>query len=77
MPFLRGKAPYWKLIEKAKSMLTHWLEPVSGVRESTSCLYLIQIFTAQMGEPKEGTDIFGQLFIFLFSLLVAFLSNPH
>lgn len=65
MPFLRGSASYWKLIEKTKNMLTHWLELVSGVRESTLCLYLTQIFIAQMGEPKEGTDILGQWFIVL------------
>lgn len=45
-------------------MLTHWLEVFSGVRESTLRLYFTHIFTAQMGEPKEGTDILGQWFIF-------------
>lgn len=58
-------------------MLIHVLEFVSGVRENASRLYLTQIFTAQMGEPKEGTDIFGQWFIFLFSPQIAFLSNPY
>ena len=75
MPFLRGRASYWKWIEKTKNTLTHWLELVSGVRESTLRLYPTQIFTAQMSEPKEGTDIFGQWFIVLFSLPVAFISN--
>lgn len=66
MLFLKGRASYWKLIEKPKNMVDHWLDFVSEVRERASRLYLTQIFTAEMGEPKEETVTWGKYFILFF-----------
>ena len=74
MPFLRGRASYWKLIEKTENMLTHGWNWSPGLEGGPYVFTLLKHSQHKcVSQKKEQTFLGnGSLFFFFSSQLLFF-----